>query len=276
MITRRQLNTILVHFGLLVGSASALLPLFWMISTSFKTPEVIFLTPPSWIPDPITFENYRKLFSALPFARQFLNTLFVAATIVAGQLLFSSMAAYAFARMRFPGRNALFMSFLGTLMVPHVATMIPSFIIIRELGWVNNFFGLIGPFFLGSAIATFLIRQFMLTIPVELEEAARMDGAGHIKIFLFVIIPLSTPVLSVVGLFSFVFFWNDFLWPLIVINSEEMKTLSVSIASFSQNVYGIDWGVLMAGSTLTVFPLVAVFLVAQKYFLSGIQISGLK
>lgn len=272
----KTLNMVLVHTGLIVGALSALIPLIWMISTSFKSADAIFSVPPQWIPDPVTTENYQKLFTSVPFARQFLNTLFVATTVVAGQLLFSSMAAYAFARLRFPGRNVLFFAFLATLMVPHVATMIPSFILVRELGWVNNYLGLIGPFLLGSAIATFLIRQFMLTIPVELEEAARMDGAGHIKIFFLIIIPLSIPALAVVGLFAFVFFWNDFLWPLIVINSESMKTLSVSIAGLAQNVYGVDWGVLMAGSTLTVLPLIAVFLIAQKYFLSGIQISGLK
>ncbi len=272
----RTAKSILVHGILILGAFSALMPLMWMISTSFKPAEDIFSLPPQWIPDPPTLANYERLFTSIPFARQFLNTFIVSTSIVIGQLLFSSMAAYAFARLRFPGRNVLFFAFLSTLMVPNVATLVPSFIVVRELGWINNYLGLIGPYLLGSAIATFLIRQFMLTIPAELEDAARMDGAGHIKIFFLVILPLTRPALAVVGLFAFVFFWNDFLWPLIIINSESMKTLTVSIASLSASVYGTDWGVLMAGATMTILPLIAVFLLTQKYFLEGIQITGLK
>jgi len=273
---RLTLRAVLVHTALIIGSASALMPLFWMISISFKLPQDIFTMPPSWLPETVTFENYQKLFSSIPFARQFLNTLGVTTVIVAGQLLFSSMGAYAFARMRFPGREHLFMVFLATMMVPQVVTLIPTFIIIRTFGWVNHYMGLIAPYALGSAVATFMLRQFMLTIPVELEEAARMDGAGHLTIFFRIILPLVRPALAVVGVFAFVFFWNDFLWPQVVINSEQMKTLTVGIAGLASSVYGTDWGVLMAGATLTVLPLIVVFLVAQRYFIEGIQITGLK
>lgn len=276
MSARRILSAIVVHGLLLAGSFMALLPFFWMVITSLKSPEDMFTMPPEWIPDPITFDAYERLFSLIPFARQFFNTLFVTVVIVLGQLLFSSMGAYAFARLRFPFREQLFLLFLATLMVPTVVTLIPTFIIIREFGWINTYMALIAPAALGSAFATFLLRQFMLTIPEELEEAAKLDGAGHPTIFFRIILPLVRPALAVVAVFAFIYFWNDFLWPLVAINSESMKVLTVGIATLAASHYGTDWGVLMAGSVLTVLPLVVVFFLAQRQIVEGIASTGLK
>jgi len=276
MSARRIVSAIVVHGLLLAGAFMALLPFFWMVITSLKVPEDMFTMPPDWIPNPITFDAYERLFSLIPFARQFLNTLFVTVVIVLGQLLFSSMGAYAFARLRFPFREQLFLLFLATLMVPTVVTLIPTFIIIREFGWINTYMALIAPAALGSAFATFLLRQFMLTIPEELEEAAKLDGAGHPTIFFRIILPLVRPALAVVAVFAFIYFWNDFLWPLVAINSESMKVLTVGIATLAASHYGTDWGVLMAGSVLTVLPLVVVFFLAQRQIVEGIASTGLK
>ena len=276
MSARRIVSAIVVHGLLLAGAFMALLPFFWMVITSLKVPEDMFTMPPEWIPNPITFDAYERLFSLIPFARQFLNTLFVTVVIVLGQLLFSSMGAYAFARLRFPFREQLFLLFLATLMVPTVVTLIPTFIIIREFGWINTYMALIAPAALGSAFATFLLRQFMLTIPEELEEAAKLDGAGHPTIFFRIILPLVRPALAVVAVFAFIYFWNDFLWPLVAINSESMKVLTVGIATLAASHYGTDWGVLMAGSVLTVLPLVVVFFLAQRQIVECIASTGLK
>jgi multiple sugar transport system permease protein len=276
MTARRIVSAVVVHGLLLAGSFMALLPFFWMVITSLKSPEDMFTMPPEWIPQPLVFDAYERLFSLIPFARQFFNTLLVTVVIVLGQLLFSSMGAYAFARLRFPWREQLFLLFLATLMVPTVVTLIPTFIIIRELGWINTYMALIAPAALGSAFATFLLRQFMLTIPEELEEAAKLDGAGHPTIFFRIILPLVRPALAVVAVFSFIYFWNDFLWPLVAINSESMKVLTVGIATLAASHYGTDWGVLMAGSVLTVLPLVVVFFLAQRQIVEGISTTGLK
>jgi multiple sugar transport system permease protein len=202
------------------------------------------------------------------------NTLFVTVVIVLGQLLFSSMGAYAFARLQFRGRDVLFLVFLASMLVPSAVTLIPMFILVRELGWVNNLMGLIAPYVLGSGFATFFLRQFMLGIPTELEDAARMDGAGHFTIFTRIIIPLVRPALAVLGIFGFVFFWNDFLWPLIVINSDTLKVITVGIASLAQGPFATDWGVLMAGAVLSILPLVLAFLFAQRQFIEAIAMSG--
>ena len=276
MKLRQTLAAILFHTLLILGALIALIPFIWMVLTSFKLPNDILSSSPSWIPETVTLRNYEHLFTYIPFLQQFLNTLITTVVIVIGQLLFSSMGAYAFARLRFPGRNMLFLAFLSTLMVPSAVTLIPMFIVVRTFGWVNSYMGLIGPFLLGSAFATFLLRQFMLSIPAELEEAAKIDGAGHFTIFWRIILPMVRPALSVVGIFAFVAFWNEFIWPLVVINSESLKTLTVGIAGLAQGPNGTDWGALMAGATLTVMPLIIVFLVLQKQIIEGVAITGLK
>jgi multiple sugar transport system permease protein len=273
---RRILPRLTLHAVLIFVAITCLLPLFWMLSGSFKVKEEIFNIRPEWFPDPFTLVNYENLFTLIPFWRQFFNTFFVCVVILAGQLFFSSMGAYAFARIRFPGRGALFILFLASMMVPGAVTLIPTFIVVRQLGWVNTYMGIIGPVALGSAYATFLLRQFMLTIPTELEEAARIDGAGHFAIFFRIVLPLIRPALLVLVIIGFTFFWNDFLWPLIVINSNELRTVTVGIATLSRGPHGTDWGVLMAGSTLSIIPVMVVFFLAQRQFMDGITITGMK
>lgn len=272
----KWINRGLLHAILILFVITSVLPFIWMVSTSFKMSGAIFIMPPQWIPTEPTMENYNNLFEYIPFARQFLNTLFVCVVIVCGQLFFSSMGGYAFARLDFPGRETIFLMYLGTMMVPGVVTLIPTYMIMRELHWVNTYAALIGPFVLGSAFATFLMRQYMMTIPKELEEAARIDGAGYFGIFFRIMLPLTRPALTTLAIFAFVFFWNDFLWPLVVINSDKMKTLQVGIASLAQSYFGTDWGALMAGATLSVMPLVIAFFFAQRQFIEGISVTGLK
>lgn len=273
---RRMLPRLALHAVLIFVAITCLLPLFWMLSGSFKVKEEIFNVRPEWFPDPFTLVNYENLFNLIPFWRQFFNTFFVCVFILLGQLFFSSMGAYAFARIRFRGREALFLLFLASMMVPGAVTLIPTFIVVRQLGWVNSYMGIIGPVALGSAYATFLLRQFMLTIPTELEEAARIDGAGHFAIFFRIILPLARPALLALTIIGFAFFWNDFLWPLIVINSAELRTVTVGIATLSRGPHGTDWGTLMAGSTLSILPVMVVFFLAQRQFMDGITITGMK
>ncbi len=236
----------------------------------------MFTVPPQLIPDPATLANYIRLFSYIPFWRQLFNTVLICVTIVAGQLLFSSMGAYAFGRLQFPGRDTLFLVYLGTMMIPSQVTLIPSYVLIRLLGWVNTYAALVGPVFLGSAFATFFLRQFIMTIPSELEDAAHIDGAGYFRIFGTIILPLIRPALATIAVFATVAFWNDFLWPLVVINSEDMRPLTVGIALLSRSYYGTDWPVLMAGVALSVLPLLAIFFAAQREFVGGIVMGALK
>lgn len=273
---RHRLPTLLLHLILIAAAAVCIVPFIWMFTTSFKLQQNVFIYPPQWIPQPFTLDAYETLFTAIPFARQMFNTLFVCVVIISGQLLFSSMGAYAFARLQFPGRNVLFLFFLSTMMVPSAVTLIPTFIEIRYLGWVNTYMAIIGPPVLGSAFATFFLRQFMLTIPIELEEAARIDGASYFVIYTRIVLPLIRPALSVLAVFGFVFFWNDFLWPLIVTNSDDLKVVTVGVATLSRGYFGTRWTVMMAGATLTVLPLIVAYFMAQKQFVEGVVITGMK
>ncbi len=248
-------------------------PFIWMISTSLKTSGQVFEYPPNLIPHPIEWGNYIKVFTVLPFARFFLNSFIVAASVTVLQLVTSSLAAYAFARLRFPGRDALFLGYLGTLMIPGQVVIIPNFILLRYLGWINTYQGLILPAAF-SAFGTFLLRQFFLTIPNELEDAAVVDGASRFQIYLRVILPLSGPALSALAIFTFLFQWNSFLFPLVVTNSVGMNTLTVGLRTL-QGQYNTAWTLLMAGSVVALLPVLLVFMVAQRYFIRGITLTGL-
>lgn len=276
MRVRKIVRDLMVHAVLIAGSFTCLLPFYWMIITSLKPRNATFDIPPSWIPDPATLDNYDRLFTYIPFWQQFANTLLVCTVIVVGQVIFSSMGGYAFARLHFPGRDTIFLVYLATMMVPSAVTLIPTYVVVREFGWVNELMGLVAPYVLGSAFATFLVRQFMMTIPKELEEAARIDGAGYYTIYWRIMLPQIRPALATLVIFAFVFFWNDFLWPLVVINSEEKKTLTVGIAGLAQSYFGTDYGALMAGATLSVIPLIALFFFAQREFIEGISLTGMK
>jgi len=265
-----------VHIFLIALSISCLLPLVWMISTSFKEQFQVFTYPPQWLPNPWTLKGYERLFAMSPIGNWLFNSIVVAVTITACQLVFSSLAAYAFARVRFPGRDVIFMGYLATMMIPGQVTLIPGYILIKYLGWIDTYFALTVPFLFGSAFGTFLLRQFFQTIPTELEDAARIDGAGYFAIYWRIILPLAKPALATLGVFVFLHFWNDFLWPLIVINTNELRTLPVGLAVVSRSMFGTDWPALMGGAVISLVPILTIFFFAQRYFVQGITLTGLK
>lgn len=250
-----------------------LMPFIWMVSTSLKTAGAVFAYPPTFIPAEPEWSNYRRIFEVLPFGRFFLNSLFVALSVTALQLITCSLAAYAFARLRFRGRDVLFLGYLGTLMIPAQVVLIPNFILLRYLGWIDTYQALILPAAF-SAFGTFLLRQYFLTIPRELEDAAVVDGANHLQIYLRVIMPLSGPALSALAIFTFLGSWNSFLYPLIVTTRVDMATLTVGLNTL-QGQYNTAWTLLMAGSVIALLPILIVFVLAQRYFIAGITMTGL-
>jgi multiple sugar transport system permease protein len=274
--TRRpkfQRSHILLHAALIAGSLVMLLPFVWMISTSLKRPPEIFKYPPVWIPSQIAWDNYAKTVAAMPFGRFYLNSLIVTASVTALQILVSSLAAFAFARLRFRGREALFLLYLATLMVPFQVTMIPNFILVRWLGWYDTYQALILPTAF-SAFSTFLLRQYFMALPRELDEAARMDGASSWRIWWQIILPLSGPVLAALAIFVSLNSWNDFLWPLIITNSVEMRTLPVGLSTF-QGQFKVEWNLLMAGSVIAMLPVLIVYIIGQRWFIKGITMTGM-
>ncbi|HEX6289308.1 MAG TPA: carbohydrate ABC transporter permease [Herpetosiphonaceae bacterium] len=264
---------LLLHLVLICGSVAMLLPFVWMLSTSLKTPPQIFTYPPVWIPNPIAWENYRTTVSVMPFGRFYLNSLIVATSITVLQLLTSSLAAFAFARLRFRGRNVLFLLYLATLMIPFQVTMLPNFILMRYLSWFDTYQALILPPAF-SAFSTFLLRQYFLGIPLDLDEAARIDGASSFRIWWRIVLPLSGPVLAALTIFVFLNNWNDFLWPLVITDSIEMRTLPVGL-SVLQGQHSVRWNLLMAGSVIAMLPVLVVYIVGQKWFIQGFTMSGL-
>jgi multiple sugar transport system permease protein len=269
----KPVQRLLIHLLLLAGAFLSAMPFLWMITTSLKPPGALF-EPPLLIPVHFEWRNYAEAWRAAPFPRFFLNSAVMALGITLAQTVLSAMAGYAFARLRFPGRDVLFFLVLGTMMIPFPVTLIPSFLIVADLGWLDTYQALIVPRAV-SAFAIFLFRQFFLTVPRELEEAALIDGANRIVIFLRIILPLSAPVLAASAIFSFLFAWNDFLWPLIVTTSTEMRTVQLGLAVF-QGQYGIFWTLLMAATVLVTLPAIIAFLVSQRRFIEGIASSGLK
>ncbi len=259
---------------LIILALTMLVPFAWMISTSLKTEEYVLRF--DLIPQPVSLDSYRELFDIMPMGRVFLNSLFVTVTGTFGQVLFSAMAAYAFARMQWKGRGVVFSIYLATMMVPFQVVVIPQFVLVSKLGWVNSYQALILPS-LFSAFATFLIRQAFLTIPRDLEEAAIMDGANHLTIFWRVMVPLSKPVLATLTVFSFMALWNSYLWPLFVAREEKFMTLPVALATLQGNNQSLtQWNLVMAGAVITLFPILIVYLFAQKWFVQGAVISGIK
>lgn len=263
-------HLLLSAFGVLL-----LGPLAWLISTSLKEPSAIFILPPQWIPDPIRWQNYPEALQAQPFARFFLNTLTITILATLGTVLTASMAAFAFARLRFPLRGFWFGLVVSTLMLPSIVTLIPTFILFRNLKWIDTFLPLIVPYwFGGGAFNIFLLRQFFMTIPLELDEAARMDGASNYRIYAQIILPLAKPALATVTIFGIIAHWNEFVLPLIYLHSTEKWTMAIGLQGFS-GLYATQWHWLMAASTIMVLPLILLFFSAQRYYLEGIQMSGI-
>lgn len=257
-----------------VGGIVFLFPFVWMVSTSLTTTGELFKLPPQIIPDPIDGSAYERLFTQVPILRWVLNSVGVSLAVTFLQVLSSAMAAYAFTRLNFRGRNAVFVLFLATLMVPFQVMVVPLFIELRYLGLLDTYAGLIIPE-MAMPFGVFLLRQAFLGLPRELEEAAFMDGAGHIRNFFTLVLPLSKPAIATVAVFSFMGSWNNFLWPLIIINSPDLMTLPLGLSSLSSR-FVTDWNLLLAGATISVLPIVAVFLFAQRYVLQGVAMSGLK
>lgn len=271
-----SLAALLLHLALGLGALIMVIPFVWMVSTSFKELAQVFVYPPEWIPNPFIWENYPKAFTAVPFAQWFLNSFVIAALVTLGQLLTCSLAGFTFARMRFPGRNLLFLIYLGTMMIPHHVTIIPIFVMMNTFGLVDTFWPLILPG-LASAWGTFLFRQYFLTLPQELEDAAKIDGASFFRIFSQIFMPLAGPVLATLGIFTFMGSWNDFLGPLIFLQSKEHKTLTIGLLQFRADFQGMgNWPVMMAGVVISVLPVLLAFVIGQKYFVRGIALTGIK
>ncbi len=272
-IPKLRIGHLALHAVLIAGSVVMLLPFVWMLSTSLKEPKEIFTYPPVWIPTHIAWENYPATVSAMPFGRFYFNSFVVATSVTLLQILTSSLAAFAFARLRFRGRNALFMAYLATLMIPFQVTMIPNFVLVRFLGWYDSYQALILPTAF-SAFSTFLLRQYFLGIPMDLDEAARMDGASSWRIWWQIIMPLSGPAIAALAVFTFLASWNDFLWPLVITTSLEMRTLPVGISAF-QGQYNVQWHLLMAGSVIAMLPVLVIYVIGQKWVVRGITLTGM-
>jgi len=251
------------------------LPFLWTLLTALKEPAQIWIFPPQLIPKPFVWQNFPKAFSVMHFVLHLKNTLIVVFGSLAGVLLSCSLVAYGFARFRFPGRDILFIILLGTLMIPAQVTIIPLFIIFVRIGWVNSFKPLIVPAFFGYPFYIFLLRQFFMTIPRELDEATIIDGGSYFTIFAHVILPLCKPALAAVIIFHFIGSWNDFFGPLIYLNDNTKYTLSVALANF-QGVYGTHWEWLMAASIMVALPCIVLFFFTQKFFIHGIALTGMK
>jgi len=269
------LQSIFKHFFLIVCSVAFLIPFIWMISTSLKPDSEILVWPPQWIPHPFQWSNYPQALTFVPFFRYFLNTLLYGVSTVVGTALSCTIVAYGFARIEWPERNFLFALMLATMMLPYQALMIPLFLLFRALGWTGTFLPLIVPSFFGNAFFIFLLRQFFKTIPQALVDAARIDGCSEFRIFAQIILPLAKPAIATVALFQFINAWNDFLGPIIYLNSQSMYTISLGLQDFLGS-YGSQWGYLMAASVTATLPIIILFFFTQKTFIQGITLTGIK
>ncbi len=264
----------IAYLALLLLAATMLAPFLWMLATSFMDNLEVFTFPPKFVPDEWLWQNWSEALTTLPFWRFFVNSFFMASAIAAFQLLFCSMAGYSFARLQFPGRELIFFGFLSFMMIPVIVLLIPRFLLVNAFGWVDTFWALIVPEMI-TVWGVFLMRQFFMALPRDLEDAARIDGAGEWKIFWRIILPLSKPALATLGVFAFVGAWQAFLWPLIATRSLDMRPLEVGIAAFS-SIYSDNWPLQMAAAAAATAPLLIVFFFAQKYFVRGIALTGMK
>jgi len=274
--SRRWLTRAVIWVVLVIGAVLMMLPLLWMVSSSFKLQQRVFQMPPQLIPNPFRPQNYVDALTYKPFHIYFRNTAFVVLMHEIAVLWAASFCAYGFARMRFAGRDLWFGVVLATMMVPYVVTLVPNFVIFSRLHWIDTFLPLIvPPFFGGGAFYIFLLRQFFRTIPEELADAARIDGCNEFTIYARIMMPLAKPALTTVAIFTFIGAWNDFMGPLLYLNSPERFTVSIGLSAF-RSVLNTRWDLLMAASTATTLPIIIVFFLAQRYFVQGVVLSGLK
>ena len=271
----QRIEKVLGYATLIAVAAILILPLYWMVSTALKNSMQTFAIPPEFIPNPLQWDNFVSVFQEVPFGRFILNTFILVALNVAGELFAVTLVAYGFARVRFPGRSVLFLLMLSTLMIPYHVTLVPRFILFSKLGWINTYLPLTVPAFTGSSFLIFLVRQYMMSIPFDLDEAAFIDGASRFDVFWRIILPLSRPALVLVVVFTFVGVWNDFLQPLIYLNDPQLFTVSLGL-SFFQGTRETNWNLLMAGSLLATIPPLLLFFFAQRQLIGGIAIEGIK
>ncbi|MFC5469586.1 carbohydrate ABC transporter permease [Cohnella suwonensis] len=278
----RRFRRLPFYIVLILLSILMILPLVWLVRSSLMDNAQIFIFPPEWIPDPFQWSNYPEALTAVPFKRFFLNTMILEICTVSGVLVTTMITAYAFSRLRWPGKNIVFAVLIATSMLPNAATIIPMFVFWREMGALDTFYPLTVPSWFGMGVymgqgvfAIFLMRQFFMTIPRELDEAAYMDGANPLKVLWSVVLPLSKPAIMVISIFSFNDVWNNFLEPTLYLNSEEKLTMALGLASF-KGLYNAQWGYLMAASATMVAPIILLFFIAQRYFIEGITLTGIK
>ena len=270
---QRLFGKIFWYAVLVIGAIISLFPYYLAFLTSVKPANQIFAGAPWSLPTLFTLDNYVTVMTQYNFPGYIVQTLIYALVSTLGQLFFSTFAAYAFARMRFPGRDMLFWLYLATMMVPNIVTIVPLFILMSSLGWVNTYAGLIVPFILGTPYGIFLMRQFFRTIPVDLENSARVEGAGTFQVLTRIILPLSRPILSTLAIITFVQQWNNFLWPLIITNTDDMRVLTVGISAF-QSSFGAAWNLMMAATFIALGPLLLLFFVFQKHIVRSIHLGA--
>lgn len=268
------LQSVVLHLVLTLGAITMVVPFLWMLSSSLQARAQIYKMPPEWIPHPVRWQNYREVWTAIDMARYFANSTFVSTVVTTLTVLLSAMAGYAFAKYHFRGKNIAFVYILCTLMIPYQVTLIPLFLIFRKLGLLDTYLALILPG-LTSAFGIFMMRQFIAGIPDDLLDSARIDGAGETRMFFQILLPNVKPAASALAIFVFVGIWNDFLWPLVAINRDELKPLQLGLASFVQQ-YSASWHLVMAGATCALLPVLIVFLIFQRQFVAGIVLSGMR
>ncbi len=277
MNNNRRLSNLLTYTLLTVVTLLILFPFFWMVTTSLKGQAAVFQFPPQWIPSPVVWENYRAVFTEMPFLRYFFNSVYIAVVVTVGTCLIAALAGYSFAKLQFPFKNAIFLMLLSSMMIPTEVTAIPLFTWMGKLSLVDTHIPLIVPPMLGagSMFAVFIIRQFFITVPGEMDEAAKMDGCSPWRTFWSIMLPLATPALATVCIITFLNSWNEFFEPLIYLNSKELFTLPLGLSMLTTDV-GVNWPLLLAASTLATMPLLIVFFMAQNKFIEGISNTGMK
>ncbi len=274
MSKRKGIISVLKHSVLIIGASFMLFPFFWSVSTSFKGLKEIFRNPFSFVPLHPTFGNYVALFNEIPFARYLLNSFIVASLTTLLQIVTAMLSAYAFSRLKFKGRDLIFYAFLATMMIPGQLLMIPQYLVVARFGWINSYQGLIIPY-AATALTTFFLRQFFLTIPKDLEDVAVIDGCNSFQVLVKIFLPISKPAISTIAVFSFMWSWNSYFWPLLVVNVPEMRTVQLGLAMF-RTEGGMQWGQFMAGTVIATLPILIAYFFAQKHFIKSITLTGLK
>lgn len=272
---KERLRGLAIHILLIPAAIVFLLPFLWMLSTALKPDSQLYAYPPIWIPNPLQWSNFPKTVTYVPFFLYLRNTLIIAISSMVGVVISSSLAAYSLARIRWPGRQILFLMTIATLMLPFQVTLIPVFLVFKNLGWVGDFRPLILPQFFGYAYYIFLLRQFFTSIPMELSEAARIDGANEWRIFWSIVLPLAKPALATVAVFQFIRSWTDYLNPLIYLSDQNLYTLQLGLQQYSSQ-YGREWGLLMAAAVLITLPPIIIFFLTQRTFVQGVTLTGIK